>query len=59
MRLRILAIFLFFTSSYSFSQLAVSRDPNYCVSPDSTFQSNMAITEFLKNKAKSYQPPKN
>lgn len=122
MRLRLLAIFLFFASSYSFSQLAVSRGPNHlqkfnngtisdtlirikpnnnslkkpfssnhkmptliidnkgvyernlgngldlysmnidkmpCVSPDSTFQSNMAITEFLKSKAKSYQPPKN
>lgn len=119
MRLQLLAIFLFFASSYSFSQIAVSRGPNLlqkfnngtisdtlfrikpnynslkrsfssnlkmptliidnkgvyernlgngldlysmnidkmpCISPDSTFQSNMAITEFLKSKAKSYQP---
>ena len=122
MRLILLAIFLFFASSNSFSQLPVSKVPNDlqkfnngtssdtlirikpnnnslkkpfgskhkmptliidnngvyernlgngldlysmtldkmpCVSPDSTFQSKMAITEFLKSKAKSYQPPKN
>ena len=122
MRLQLLAIFLFFASSNSFSQLPVSKVPNDlqkfnkgtitdtlirikpnnnslrkpfvskhqmptliidnkgvydrnlgngldlysmnmdkmpCVSPDSTFQSKMAITEFLKSKAKSYQPPKN
>lgn len=122
MRLILLVIFLFFSSSNSFSQLPVSKFPNDlqkfdkgiitdtlirikpnnnslkkpfssknqmptliidnkgvydrnlgngldlysmnldkmpCVSPDSTFQSKMAITEFLKSKAKSYQPPKN
>ena len=38
---------------------SMNMDKMPCVSPDSTFQSKMAITEFLKSKAKSYQPPKN
>jgi len=42
-----------------FDLYSMNLDKMPCISPDSTFQSKMAITEFLKGKAKSYQPPKN